>query len=60
MAKGGKKWIQAIHLKKGALHKSLGVPLGKKIPLEALEKAAHAPGTLGKRARFALNVRRLK
>ena len=37
----------------GALHRELHVPLGKKIPAKKLERAAHAGGKLGKRARFA-------
>lgn len=43
---------------KGALHRQLGIPVGEKIPLHILEKAAKAPGKLGKRARLALNLRR--
>jgi len=37
-----KKWIQAAHIKKGALHKELGVPAGKKIPEKKLKAAAHS------------------
>ena len=37
-----KKWIQKMHMKKGALHKELGVPEGKKIPAKKLEKAEHS------------------
>jgi len=47
------KWIQGMHMKKGALHKELGVPEGTKIPKSKLTKAAHAGGKLGKRARLA-------
>ena len=47
------KWIQKAIKKPGALHKELGVPEGKKIPKMKLEKAAHAGGKLGKRARLA-------
>ena len=43
----------------GALHKALGVPQGKKIPAATLEKAAHAKGKLGQRARFALTLKHL-
>jgi len=32
------KWIQDIELKKGALHKELGIPEDKKIPINLLEK----------------------
>jgi hypothetical protein len=44
-----------LHLKKGALHKSLGVNPKKKIPHDELVMAAHSPNKLlAKRARFAL------
>lgn len=39
--------------KKGALKKEMGIPASKPIPKSKLEKAAKAPGTLGKRARLA-------
>lgn len=38
----GKKWIQGAIKKPGALHKSLGVPEGKKIPASKLKKAEHS------------------
>ena len=41
------KWIQKMHMKKGALHKELGVPEGKKIPAKKLSAAAKA-GVEGK------------
>lgn len=49
----GKHFIQGAIKHPGALHRELGVPQGKKIPEEKLEKAAHAGGKLGERARFA-------
>jgi hypothetical protein len=39
--------------KKGALHKELGVPMGKKIPKDKIEKASKKGGVLGKRAKLA-------
>lgn len=54
-----KKFIQAAHLKKGALHEDLGVPQGKKIPEAKLEAAAKQPGVVGKRARFAETLKKL-
>ena len=45
--------------KPGALRKSLGVKLGQKIPVKALNKAAKAPGKMGQRARFAKTLRGL-
>ena len=47
------KWIAGAIKKKGALHKEMGVPMGKKIPAGKLAKAAHAGGKLGKRAKLA-------
>lgn len=37
----------------GALHEDLGVPQGKKIPAAKLEAATHKKGVVGRRARFA-------
>ncbi len=54
------KWIQKAIQKPGALHKSLKVPSGEKIPVSKLEKAAHAKGKLGKRARLAMTLRKLR
>ena len=53
-----KKWIQKIGIKKGALHRSLHVPLGKKIPEKKLEAAEKKGGTLGRRARLAETLKR--
>jgi hypothetical protein len=36
------KWIQKAIKHKGALHKELGVPEGKKIPEKKLKKAEHS------------------
>ena len=61
MSKGGEtKWIQKAIKHPGALHKELGVPAGKKIPAKKLEKAAHAPGKLGQRARLAETLKKMK
>jgi hypothetical protein len=53
------KWIAGAIKKPGALHKSLKVPEGKKIPEKKLEKAAKAPGKLGKRARLAETLEKM-
>jgi hypothetical protein len=55
-----KKWISGAIKKPGALHKSLGVPQGKKIPAGKLAKAAKAPGKLGQRARLAKTLKGFK
>lgn len=49
-----------MHMKKGALHKEMGVPQGKKIPAKKLAAAAKKPGKLGKRARLAETLKSLK
>lgn len=56
------KWIQKAIPKshKGALHKELGVPEGKKIPAKKLAKAAKEPGKEGKRARLAETLKGLR
>lgn len=55
-----KKWIQAMHMKKGALKEQLGVPADKDIPKKKLAKAAKAGGKLGKRARLAETLSKLR
>ena len=55
-----KRWIQTIHIRKGALHRQLGIPIGEKIPVSLLHEVEHEPGKLGHRARLALTLRRLR
>ena len=57
--KKGKKWIKGAIEHAGALREELGVPAGKNIPEAKLEKAAKAPGKLGKRARLAETLKKL-
>jgi hypothetical protein len=52
-------WIQKTGIKKGALHKSLGIPAGKKIPARTLNAAAKKGGIMGKRARLAKTLKGL-
>ena len=56
----GANWIAGAVEKPGALRKSLKVKKGKKIPVKKLEVAAKKKGKLGKRARLALTLRRLR
>lgn len=56
----GKKWINEMHMKKGALHKELGVPEGKKIPEKKLNAAAKKGGIEGKRANLAKTLKSFK
>jgi hypothetical protein len=55
------KWIQKMHMKKGALHKELGVPEGKKISAKKLKKAEHSKNpTLKKRAVLAETLGKMR
>lgn len=40
----------------GALHKALGVPVGKNIPNGKITAAEKTPGRVGAEARYAANV----
>lgn len=53
------KWIAGAIKKPGALRHQLGAKKGQNIPSEKLETAAEAPGTLGRRARLAITLRKL-
>lgn len=55
----GKNFIQKAIKHPGALHEELKVPMGKKIPTKKLEKAEHAKGKLGQRARLAATLKKL-
>lgn len=54
------KWIQGMHMKKGALHKDLGVPQGEKIPAKKLAAAEKKGGKVGQRARLAETLKGMK
>ncbi len=55
-----KKWMQkAFGKHPGALHRMLGVPLGKPIPPKMLAAAAQKGGLLGKRARPVMIAKRI-
>jgi hypothetical protein len=53
-------WIKGAIKKPGALHKEMGIPQGEKIPEKKLEKAEHAGGKEGKRARLAETLKGFK
>lgn len=56
-----KRWIRcALSGRRGALHKQLGIAVGKKIPTATLVRAARKPGLVGRRARLALTLRKLR
>ena len=52
-------WIAGACMKKGALHRQLGIAPRKKIPAKTLSAAAKKGGVLGKRARLAQTLRKL-
>lgn len=53
------KWIQGVNMKKGALHKALGVPITQKIPQDKIQKALHSSSSLmRKRANLAKNLQK--
>lgn len=55
------KFIQKIHMKKGALHKALGVKEGEKIPKSKLKEAEHSKSPLmRKRAALAETLGKLR
>jgi hypothetical protein len=55
------KWIQAAipSSHKGDLHRALGIPLGKKIPDDMLERTSHESGHIGQMARLARTLKSL-
>lgn len=55
-----KKFIQKAIKKPGALREELHAKAGEPIPEAKLEKAAHAGGKLGQRARFAETLKKLR
>ena len=57
--KSGSRWIQKAIKRPGQLHRDLGIPEDKKIPLSVLRKAAKRKDKVGQRARLALNLRKM-
>lgn len=55
-----KKWIQKAIKKPGALRKELGIKKGEKIPASKLKKAAKKGGKLGRRARLAETLKKMR
>lgn len=55
------KFIQKMHMKKGALREELHIKKGEKIPEKKLEKATHSKNpTLKKRAVLAETLKKLR
>lgn len=59
-ANDDKFWIQTAIKKPGSLKRALHVKKDEDIPLKKLNKAAKSKGKLGKRARLAITLRKLK
>ena len=57
---GGKRWIQGAIKRPGALHRALGVPQGKRIPKSKIAAAAKKGGRLGKMARLAQTLGKMR
>lgn len=53
-------WIQKIGMKKGALHQKLGIPEDKKIPMKKIKAAEKKGGKIGKEARLAETLKKMK
>lgn len=53
-------WIQSAIKHPGALHRDLGIPQGQRIPISTLNTTAKRKGTVGRRARLALTLRKLR
>jgi hypothetical protein len=53
------KFIQKMNMKKGALHKQMKIPEGKKIPVKKLKAAEKKGGLIAKRAHLAETLRKL-
>jgi len=54
-----KNWIAGAIKHPGALHKELGVPMGKKIPAKKLSAAKKKGGILAKRANLATTLSKM-
>jgi len=58
--KSKKKWISGAIKRPGALHRALGVPEGEEIPVSKIQSAAKKTGRIGRQARLALTLRKLR
>lgn len=56
----GKHFIAKATKNKGGLHRALGVPEGEKIPAGKVAAAAKRPGKVGKEARLAQTLGKLR
>lgn len=54
------KWIQKAIKHPGALHRQLGIPEGRKIPMRTLRKVSKGNTKLARRARLAITLKGLR
>lgn len=59
-SKMAKNWIAGATKNKGALHRALGIKQGQKIPAKKINAAAKRPGKIGKEARLAKTLKKLR
>ena len=57
---GSANWIKGAIKKPGSLRKALGAKEGQPIPAKKLAAAAKKPGIMGKRARLAETLKKMK
>lgn len=55
-----KNWIAGATKNKGGLHRSLGIPSGSKIPAGRIAAAAKRGGKVGKEARLAQTLAKMR
>jgi hypothetical protein len=55
-----KNWIAGATKNKGGLHRSLGVPAGKKIPAGKIASAAKKGGKVGRQAQLAQTLSKMR
>lgn len=53
-------WIAGATKNKGGLHRSLGIAMGKKIPKGMIKRAARRGGKIGKEARLAETLGKMR
>ena len=55
-----RRWIARAIKRPGSLRRALGAKKGKPIPLSKLRRAAKGKGVTARRARFALQLRKMR
>lgn len=54
-------WIEDMHMQKGALHRALGIPVGKKIGAKKIQAAKSSSNpTISREAKLAQTLKGLK